>query len=45
MNLEDEGRLLSVIDIKSQNAQIINTWRAYLGSSHSYFRIIIQNLI
>ena len=36
MDLEDEGRLLSVIDIKNQNAQIINTWRAYIGSSHPY---------
>ena len=37
IDLEDEGRLLNVIDIKSQNAQIIYTYRSYLGSSHSYF--------
>ena len=36
IDLEDEGRLLNVIDIKSQNAQIINTYRTYIGSSHSF---------
>ena len=36
IDLEDEGRLLNVIDIKSQNAQILNTYRTYIGSSHSF---------
>ena len=36
IDLEDEGRLLNVIDIKSQNAQILNTYTAYIGSSHSF---------
>jgi len=36
IDLEDEGRLLKVIDIKSQNAQILNTYRTFIGSSNSF---------
>ncbi len=36
LDLEDEGRLLKVIDIESEKAQVIQTWRTFIGSSHAY---------
>jgi len=35
IDLEDEGKVLKAINIKTQASQIINTWRTYIGSSHS----------
>jgi type IV pilus assembly protein PilY1 len=36
LDLEDEGRLLKVIDIESEKAQVIQTWRTFIGSSHRF---------
>jgi type IV pilus assembly protein PilY1 len=36
IDLEDEGKVLKVINIKTQAAQIINTWRTFIGSSHRF---------
>ncbi|MDA8532701.1 PilC/PilY family type IV pilus protein [Candidatus Pelagibacter bacterium] len=36
IDLENEGKVLKVINIKTQAAQIINTWRTFIGSSHSF---------
>jgi len=35
IDLEDEGKVLKAINIKTQASQIINTWRTFIGSSHS----------
>ncbi|MDC6474122.1 PilC/PilY family type IV pilus protein [Candidatus Pelagibacter ubique] len=35
IDLEDEGKVLKTINIKTQASQIINTWRTFIGSSHS----------
>ena len=36
IDLEDEGKVLKAINIKTQASQIINTWRTFIGSSHSF---------
>ncbi|MDC1224313.1 PilC/PilY family type IV pilus protein [Pelagibacteraceae bacterium] len=36
IDLEDEGKVLKVVNIKTQAAQIINTWRTFIGSSHRF---------